>query len=224
MTKSFAKTIVIPFRNAIADYFDVDIETTNKLAEDEELRNIIDEKIKEHMLEKEMEEQVEDIDTGAVVDAEDALSYEELADAYNKAQSRANEMTEMAQRLQAEFDNYRKRNLDTLRRTREDATLSVLNEILPLTDVIAQALTMITDENVRKGVEMISTEITKVLAKHGIEEIDAQGKAFDPRFHEAIMQVPAKSEEEVDTVNQVFQKGYKMGERVIRCAKVIINK
>lgn len=175
-------------------------------------------------LETEMEEQVEDIDTGAVVDAEDALSYEELADAYNKAQSRANEMTEMAQRLQAEFDNYRKRNLDTLRRTREDATLSVLNEILPLTDVIAQALTMITDENVRKGVEMISTEITKVLAKHGIEEIDAQGKAFDPRFHEAIMQVPAKSEEEVDTVNQVFQKGYKMGERVIRCAKVIINK
>lgn len=53
--EAFAKTIIIPFRNAVANYFDVDIETTTKLAEDEELRNIIDEKIKEHILEKEME-------------------------------------------------------------------------------------------------------------------------------------------------------------------------
>ena len=52
--QAFAKTIIIPFRNAVANYFDVDIETTNKLAEDEELRNIIDEKIKEHLLEKEL--------------------------------------------------------------------------------------------------------------------------------------------------------------------------
>lgn len=65
--QAFAKTIVIPFRNAIADYFDVDIETTNKLAEDEELRNIIDEKIKEHMLEKEMEEQVEEPEETIIV-------------------------------------------------------------------------------------------------------------------------------------------------------------
>lgn len=55
--QAFAKTIIIPFRNAVANYFDVDIETTNKLAEDEELRNIIDEKIKEHLLEKELQEQ-----------------------------------------------------------------------------------------------------------------------------------------------------------------------
>ena len=169
--------------------------------------------------------EIEDLDTGAVVDADDLLSYEELSAECEKAKAKASEMTEMAQRLQAEFDNYRKRNLDTLRRTSADATIAVLGDILPLTDVIAQALSMITDENVYKGVEMIQGEIVKVLNKHGIEEIDASvGSEFDPRYHEAIMQVPADSEDKIDTINQVFQKGYKMGERVIRPARVIINK
>ena len=181
-------------------------------------------KIKDEELETETVDESEELDTGAVVDAEDGLTYEELSVELEKAKAKASEMTEMAQRLQAEFDNYRKRNLDTLRRTRDDATITVLNEILPLTDVIAQALTMISDENVRKGVEMIESDIYKLLNKYGIEEIKAEGEPFDPRYHEAIMQVPAESEEQIDTVKQVFQKGYKMGERVIRPARVIINK
>ncbi len=65
--EAFAKTIIIPFRNAVANYFDVDIETTTKLAEDEELRNIIDEKIKEHILEKEMENENEDNDETIII-------------------------------------------------------------------------------------------------------------------------------------------------------------
>ncbi|MBR2989004.1 MAG: nucleotide exchange factor GrpE [Clostridia bacterium] len=179
----------------------------------------------EEIIEEETVEVEEDLDTGAVVDADDELSYEQLSAEYEKAKTKASEMTEMAQRLQAEFDNYRKRNLDTLRRTSADATIAVLGDLLPLTDVIAQALTMINDESVAKGVSMISDEVLKILNKHGIEEIEAGvGAEFDPRYHEVIMQVPAQNEDKPDTINQVFQKGYKLGERVIRPARVIINK
>ncbi len=176
----------------------------------------MDEKKQDEIL---VEDDEENVDEGACVSADDEVEEVESPD-----KKRADEMTALAQRLQAEFDNYRKRNLDLSKRIREDATVEVLTKFLPLTDVISQALTMISDENVKKGVVMIQDEITKILLGYGVEEIEAEGKPFDPRLHEAIMQVPAKTEEEVDTVNQVFQKGYKMGDKVIRASKVIINK
>ncbi len=164
------------------------------------------------------EETVEDLDTGAVIEAEEEDS--ELA----LAKKRVEEMTETAQRLQAEFDNYRRRTLESTARIKEDATVAVLMKILPLTDVIAQAMSMIEDESVKKGVKMIEDEIIKMLASYEVVEIEAKGLPFDPRVHEAIMQAPAESEEQIDTVREVFQKGYKMGDRVIRPARVIINK
>ena len=164
------------------------------------------------------EETVEDLDTGAVIEAEEEDS--ELA----LAKKRAEEMTETAQRLQAEFDNYRRRTLESTARIKEDATVAVLMKILPLTDVIAQAMSMIEDESVKKGVKMKEDEIIKMLASYEVVEIEAKGLPFDPKVHEAIMQAPAESEEQIDTVREVFQKGYKMGDRVIRPARVIINK
>lgn len=180
----------------------------------------MDEKKQDETLVNECDEMEEEaVDEGACVSADDGTEEVESPD-----KKRADEMTALAQRLQAEFDNYRKRNLDLTKRIREDATVEVLTRFLPLTDVIAQALTMISDENVKKGVVMIQDEITKILLGYGVVEIEAEGQPFDPRLHEAIMQVPAKTEEEKDTVNQVYQKGYKMGDKVIRASKVIINK
>ena len=95
---------------------------------------------------------------------------------------------------------------------------------MPVLDTIAQALKMINDEQVAGGVKMIGDEITKLLASYGVTEIEAEGKEFDPKFHEAVMQMPAETEEQKDTVKEVFQKGYKMGEKVIRPARVIVNK
>lgn len=141
-----------------------------------------------------------------------------------EALDKAKEMTEMAQRIQAEFDNYRKRTNENSRRSREDATVDVLMKLVPLIDVTAQAQAMIADESVKKGVSMIENEITKLLVAYGVTEIEADGKEFDPRYHEAVMQAPAESEDKVDTVKAVFQKGYVMGERVIRPARVIVNK
>ncbi len=140
------------------------------------------------------------------------------------AESKAAEMTEAAQRVQAEFDNYRRRTLENNAKLKTDACVEVISKILPVTDVIAQALSMLTDENVKKGVSMIEDEIMKMLSSYGVTEIEALGCEFDPRLHEAVMQMPAESEEQRDTVKEVFQKGYKMGDKVIRAARVIVNK
>ena len=150
-----------------------------------------------------------------------------LAELQKKSETeraRADEMTNHAKRVQAEFDNYRRRTLDNAKKVRDDATGDVLIKIVPVLDVIEQALKMIDDEKVAKGVKMIEDEITKLLASYNVTEIEAEGKDFDPKYHEAIMQAPAEKEELCDTVKEVFQKGYKMGDRVIRPARVIVNK
>lgn len=148
----------------------------------------------------------------------------ELQKKVETERARADEMTNHAKRVQAEFDNYRRRTLDNAKKVRDDATGDVLIKIVPVLDVIEQALKMIDDEKVAKGVKMIEDEITKLLASYNVTEIEAEGKDFDPKYHEAIMQAPAEKEELCDTVKEVFQKGYKMGDRVIRPARVIVNK
>ena len=136
----------------------------------------------------------------------------------------ANEMKDTAQRIQAEFDNYRRRTIENNAKLKTDAICEVVAKFLPVMDVISQALSMISDENVKKGVSMIENELVKTLASYDVTEIDAIGQEFDPRIHEAIMQVQAEKEEDKDTIKEVFQKGYKMGDKVIRVARVIINK
>ena len=151
----------------------------------------------------------------------------ELASLRKQAEAEKNkaaEMTDSARRIQAEFDNYRRRMNDNSRRVRDDATAEVLVKIVPILDTIAQALKMIDDEKVAGGVKMIGDEITKLLGSYGVTEIEAEGKEFDPKLHEAVMQMPAETEEQKDTVKEVFQKGYKMGDKVIRPARVIVNK
>ena len=151
----------------------------------------------------------------------------ELASLRKQAEAektKAAEMTDSARRIQAEFDNYRRRMNDNSRRVRDDATAEVLVKIVPVLDTIAQALKMIDDEKVAGGVKMIGDEITKLLGSYGVTEIEAEGKEFDPKLHEAVMQMPAETEEQKDTVKEDFQKGYKMGDKVIRPASVIVNK
>lgn len=150
-----------------------------------------------------------------------------LAELQKKAEAeaaKAKEMTDMAQRLQAEFDNYRRRSRESAAKAREDAIAEVVTKLIPTLDVIGEAQKMISDENVRKGVAMISGEIERLIKSYGAAEIEAAGKPFDPRLHEAIMQAPAEKDEDRDTVKEVFQKGYTMGERILRPARVIVNK
>ncbi len=174
--------------------------------------------------EKDLPETEETEETIKVTDVDDLPTTEELTERAVKAEARAQEMTTAAQRIQAEFENYRRRTASQAVDIREKATMDVMAKMLPTLDVIDQALTMITDENVKKGVNMIRDEVMKLMSAYGVTEIEALGLEFDPKVHEAIMQAPAQTPEQVDTVREVFQKGYKMGDKVIRAARVIVNK
>ncbi len=147
----------------------------------------------------------------------------ELKKRADDEKQRADDMTKAAITLRADFDNYRKRSREENAKATEKGNVEVLEKIIPVIDVVEQALTMIPDENVRKGVEMIQGQLTMLLASYKVEEIEAKGLEFDPKVHEAIMQVEGKDEDS-GKVADVFQKGYKMGDRVIRCAKVTVVK
>ena len=96
-------------------------------------------------------------------------------------------------------------------------------QLLPIGDNLARAAQFSDPASVAKGIELMQKGFTEALASMGIEEIDAKGQPFDPELHNAVMHVEDESLGE-NVVADVLQKGYKMGDRVIRASKVIINK
>lgn len=125
-------------------------------------------------------------------------------------------------RVAAEYDNFRRRSAADRLNAAADAKASVITEILSVIDNFERALAAeCTDENYKKGVEMIFNQYTGILTKLGVTEIEAQGQPFDPNIHHAVNQVEDESFGE-NTVCQVFQKGYKLGDKVIRCAMVSV--
>ena len=130
--------------------------------------------------------------------------------------ARAKDVNGMYVRLQADFDNYRKRTTDQLGKAKEDGVAEAMTKVIPTLDVIGQALQMITDEKVAEGVQMINRQLLGVLQSFGVTEIPALGKEFDPELHNAILQVKADKPDAEGRVIEVFQKGYRMGERILR--------
>lgn len=141
-----------------------------------------------------------------------------------KEKSRSEEISNLAKRLQADFDNYRKRNQDITKRQKEDGIVTVIEKILPILDVLKQAIAMIADEKVAEGVKMIYRQILDMFTAFNITEIPALGEEFDPNLHNAVMQVKVKDAEKANTVVEVFNKGYRMGERIIRHSVVKVAK
>lgn len=129
---------------------------------------------------------------------------------------RANDVNTMYLRLQADFDNYRKRTADQLSKTKEDGIAEAMTKVIPTLDVIGRALSMITDEKVAEGVQMIERQLLGVLTEFGVSEIPSLGKEFDPELHNAILQVKADKPDTEGRVIEVFQKGYSMGDRILR--------
>lgn len=124
-------------------------------------------------------------------------------------------------RLQADFDNFRRRSA----KEREEISAVVMQnfckDMLPLLDNFERAMAAETKdvEAFQKGVEMIFTQFQEVLKKNGLEQIEAVGQKFDPNFHQAVMRVE-DPEREDDTVAQELQKGYMVKGRVIRPSMV----
>ena len=125
-------------------------------------------------------------------------------------------------RLFAEFDNYRKRTAKEKSETYLDAVAKTVSELLPAIDSFDRAMeSPCTDDAYRAGMEKIYQQMTGILAKLGVEEIPALNETFDPKVHNAIRQVEDKNFGE-STVCEVYQKGYRIGERIIRCAMVSV--
>lgn len=123
-------------------------------------------------------------------------------------------------RLCAEYDNYRKRSQKERESLYADIKADTLLKFLPVYDNLERALAQPTaDEAYRKGVEMIMTQFNETLKKLGITEIDAKGQTFDPNMHNAVMHIEDDSFGENEVV-EVFQKGFKLNDRVIRFAMV----
>ncbi len=130
-------------------------------------------------------------------------------------------------RLQAEFDNYRKRTLSEKVELIKSAGEGVLVKLLPVIDDFDRAMESFkTTENVdsmKEGMELISNKLQMFLKQNGLKEIDAKEQIFDTDKHEALTKIPAPTEELKGKVVDVIEKGYELNEKVIRFAKVVIG-
>ena len=123
-------------------------------------------------------------------------------------------------RLAAEYDNYRKRTAKEKENLWTDAKADTVQAFLPVYDNLERALKQETaDEAYKKGVEMTMSQLKEVFAKLGVTEIEAQGIPFDPNLHNAVMHIEDENLGE-NTVAQIFQAGFMLGEKVIRFAMV----
>ncbi len=123
-------------------------------------------------------------------------------------------------RLLAEYDNYRKRSQKEKENAWTTAKADTIKELLPVYDNLERALKQETaDEAYAKGVQMTMQQLKTVLEKLGVEEIPAQGEPFDPNLHNAVMHMEDEAMGE-NIVAEVFQAGFKMGEKVILHAMV----
>ena len=123
-------------------------------------------------------------------------------------------------RLMAEFDNYKKRSAKERENIYLDVRVDTVTKFLPVYDNLERALNAETaDEAYKKGVEMTFSQLMDVFKKLGVEPIPAEGEQFDPNFHNAVMHVEDESAGE-NVIVQELQKGFKIGDKVIRFSMV----
>ncbi|MCW0484303.1 nucleotide exchange factor GrpE [Gaoshiqia sediminis] len=144
-----------------------------------------------------------------------------------KLQNELAEIKDRHIRLQAEFDNFRKRTLKEKMELMKSGGETVLTGILPVIDDFERALTAFgeaEDENpLKQGVTLIYNKFQDFLKQNGVKAIEAKEQDFDTDLHEAITKIPAPTEELKGKVVDVVQKGYLLNEKVIRFAKVVIG-
>ena len=169
------------------------------------------------------EEIVKDEPTVAESAAAEQESYTLTAEEFAAAKAHIEAITKekdetvtLLQRIQADFDNFRRRNASIRLDSYEEGKRDTVKELLPALDNLERALDAIPAENasVRDGIAMVQRQMLDSLKKLGLEEIENDCK-FDPNKHEAVMREKVDGKESGDIV-VVFQKGYRMGDRVIR--------
>jgi molecular chaperone GrpE len=123
----------------------------------------------------------------------------------------------------AEYENYRRRTQNQSASRYQDGRNDVIASLFPIGDNLERAMNACADENTKQGLDMVLKAFQKVLESEGVEEINPLGQAFDATYSEAIMAMPAEENEESGIVKQVYVKGYKKGDKVLRYAQVIVT-
>jgi molecular chaperone GrpE len=165
------------------------------------------------------EEKMENPET--LSEQNDAVQLEEKA-------KLADEYFNRLQRLQADFDNFRRRSQKEREELADIIAESVICKFLPVIDNLARAVTTARtanpgDTQIVAGIEMIQRQLEEILGKLQVVSVDAVGAKFDPQKHEAIMQVPDADKED-ETIIEEFQKGYQLKNRIIRPSMVKVVK
>lgn len=146
-----------------------------------------------------------------------------LKDALAKAEDALEAAKDQHLRLMAEYQNYRNRTAEEKKKIYGDAKADCIKELLNLADTFDRAVEAeCSDETYKKGVELTYSQMQKAFEKLGIKEVDPLGEDFDPNLHNAIRQVEEGDFEE-NKVCQVYQKGYTLGDRLIRPAVVAVK-
>ena len=143
-------------------------------------------------------------------------------------ETKYNELNNSYLRLNAEFDNYRKRTLKEKSELLKSGSERVLLDIITVVDDFERALDNITKtedvDAIKEGLDLIYNKFKNFLTRHGVQEIETIGQPFDTDKHEAITTVPAQKEDDKDKIVDSIQKGYTLDDKVIRYPKVIVAK
>lgn len=175
----------------------------------------------ENIKKLEVDENTEDVSNDTANEEINKDEYiAKLNDDLNEQKKKTDEYFEHLKRNMAEFDNFKKRITKEKESLYKTVISDILDGLLPIMDNFEQALnSSCTDEKFKEGVQMIYNQMSEYMKSQGLEEIEDIGKTFDPNFHEAVMHEENESYGEKEII-EVFRKGYKIGEKVIRHSMV----
>jgi len=149
-------------------------------------------------------------------------SNEKIDELEQKASGKVSDDTYM--RLLADFENFKRRNQTAISTAYVDGKVDVIKGFLDVVDNLERATLTMTEESDKKGVELIKKQCDELFKKLNVAEIETLNQPFNPNLHNAVMQVEAEDESQVDTCVEVFQKGYTLDGKVIRYSVVKVAK
>lgn len=130
---------------------------------------------------------------------------------------------ELAQRVQAEFDNYRKRNQDAIKEAEARGTMKAVEKLLPIVDSITSAKRQVQDESLKSAIDVLYNQVLQLFSKLNVTKIEAKGLEFDPHKHNAVLTEEVEGVKP-DIVLEELQEGFEMGDKVIRHSVVKVSK
>ncbi|GIO22076.1 nucleotide exchange factor GrpE [Oceanobacillus sp. J11TS1] len=180
----------------------------------------------QEIVEETMEDVQDDVHTDSDTDTDSEDESNELEAQVEELKNEKEELTNRMLRLQAEFDNYKRRTLKEREADRKYKAQDMVQELLPVMDNFERALQVEVSEeskSILEGINMVYRQLQDVFTSQGVSVIETEGADFDPNVHHAVMQIEDDTMESNKVVEEL-QKGYLLKDRVIRPAMVKVNK